>query len=195
MFSLNETPNENENLDPRGVSGFIQVTIRVWIISSWATSNPTTCVYHIFSGLWFGLWSGYRQAKSHDSVNEVNFQKINISQYRINYSQSCWMDNTTFCMSASVIFFAFKQLPEIKVVLWEVLKKTTTRYCLLNYCCICLDDILTLLKETSYPPINFQGQIYVQQWSNMSVSGNLSVITEIWKFYKTALWPWGTIDH
>lgn len=114
-FSLSETPSRIWT-----ILGFIQVTIRVWIISSWATSNPATCVYHIFSGLWFGFWSARRQAESHDSVNEVNFQKINISQGCINYSQSSWMDNTTFCISASIIFFAFKRLLEIKLVLWEV---------------------------------------------------------------------------
>lgn len=63
------------------------------------------------------------QAKLQDSVKEVNFQKINISQDFINffnYSQSFWTGNTTYCMSVSIIFFAFEQLLEMKLVLWEV---------------------------------------------------------------------------
>lgn len=91
---------------PCGASRFIQVTIRVWVTSSWATSNPTTCVYHVFSGLWFGFWSGCRQAELHDSINEINFQKINISQDFINYSQSFWMSNNIFYIWLPIIFFA-----------------------------------------------------------------------------------------
>lgn len=43
-----------------------------------------TWVYHIFSGLWFGFWSGYRPAELHNSINEVTFPMINISQDCIN---------------------------------------------------------------------------------------------------------------
>ena len=52
---------------PSSVLRFIQVTIRVLVIPSWATSDSTTCVYHVFSGLWFGFWNACTQAELHDS--------------------------------------------------------------------------------------------------------------------------------
>jgi hypothetical protein len=51
------------------------------------------------------------------------------------------MGNMVFCVSASIIFFAFNQILEIKLVFWVVPKIKQGCY-FLNYSCIPPNDTL-----------------------------------------------------